>query len=114
MSVGGQGSSATVDSALTNLSVGIRRLMQGVANLNTWITGEGNGIAYLEQLGYSSAGDPQNPGGISDAQMALNYIGYLNTLSGVYYGTVQQGGTGGTAATMYNFNNALSPLWAGQ
>jgi len=29
-------------------------------------------------------------------------------LAGVYYGTVQQGGTGGTGAVLFNFDNALA------
>jgi len=40
--------------------------------------------------------------------------GYMNTIAGCYYGTVQQGGSGGTGATEFNFNNALSVLWGGQ
>lgn len=113
MSVGAQGSSSTVDAALTNLAVGMRNTMQGIANLNTWINGQGDGLTYLAELGYSTAPSSVNPGGISDAQFALNTIAYLNTMAGVYYGTVQQGGTGGTGATTYNFNNQLSMVWGG-
>ncbi len=113
MSVGAQGSSGTVSAALTNLAVGMRNLMQSITNLNTWINGQANGLAYLEELGFSSASNPDNPGSISDAQFALNLLAYLNTMSGVYYGTVQQGGSGGTGASMFNFNQELSQLWAG-
>lgn len=107
MSVGGQGNNGTVDSALTNSAVGMRNLMQGIINLSTWINGQGNGLAYLEELGYSSAANPENPGGISDAQFALNLIAYLNTMAGLYYGTATQ-------STAFDFNNELSQLWAGQ
>jgi hypothetical protein len=107
MSVGGQGSSATVDAALTNFSVGMRNLMQSIVNLNTWVNGQGNGLAYLGELGYSSESSPDNPGGISDAQFALNLLAYLNTMAGVYFGTATQG-------SEFNFNNELSQLWAGQ
>lgn len=113
MSVGGQASTATINGSLTNLSTGIRNLMQGVTNLNTFVNGGGNGVNVLAELGFSTIPTASNPGGVSDAQLALNIIGYLNTVSGVYYGTVQQGGTGGTGATMFNFNNALSLVWAG-
>jgi hypothetical protein len=116
VSVGGQGGVSTVDNGLTNLSVGIRNLMEGVANLSTWVQGQGNGNLQqgLINLGYSTAPSAQNPGGVSDAVLATNLLGYMTTISGVYYGTVQQGGSGGTAATQFNFNTALGYLWAGQ
>lgn len=114
MSVGGQGSSGTVDGVLSNLAVSVRNLMQDATDLNTWINGQGNGLTYLSQLGYSTVPSATNPGGLSDAALALQYIGYFTTLAGVYGGTVQQGGSGGTGATTFNFNNALAPLWAGR
>lgn len=107
MSVGNQLSSGAVDQILTNLSVGWRKLAEAAVNLNTEINGTGNGLAALEALGYSSAANPSNPGGVSDAQYALTCIGYLTTNAGVFFGTASQG-------TNFNFNNALSPLWAGQ
>lgn len=39
-------------------------------------------------------------------------VGYFATLAGVYNGTVQQGGTGGTGASTFNFGDALTP-WTG-
>lgn len=114
MSVGNQASNGNVDGILSNISVGVRDLMETAVNLSTWVNGGGNGIAYLAQLGYSTAPSSTNPGGVSDAQLASNYISYFNTLAGVYYGTVQQGGNGGTNASTFNFNNALAPLWAGR
>jgi hypothetical protein len=107
MSVGAQMNSTTIDQLLTNISVGWRNLAQAAVNLATEINGQGNGLATLEALGYSSAANPANPGGVSDAQLALNYISYLGTNAGVFFGTASQG-------TQFNFNNALSPLWAGQ
>ena len=71
-------------------------------------------MAALTAIGYSNAPDPANPGGVSDAALAAQYLGYMSTLGGIYYGVVQQGGTGGTGATTFNFDNALSPLWAGR
>lgn len=105
--VGGQTGTGTVDNALTNLSVGMRNLMQSIVNLNTWVNGQGNGLQMLENLGYSNAPNPQNPGGVGDAQQALNMISYLNTVAGVYFGTAVQG-------SEFDFNNELSQLWAGQ
>lgn len=107
MPVGNQMSSATVDQILTNLAVGWRNLAQAAVNLSTEINGQGNGLATLVNLGYSSAANPGNPGGVSDAQLALNYVSYLGTNAGVFFGTASQG-------TDFNFNNALSPLWSGQ
>lgn len=106
MSVGNQASSSTVDIALTDYSVQLRDLMQDISNLSVWVNGQGNGLAFLEGLGYSNAANPNNPGGVSDAQLALNMISYLNTVAGVYYGTATQ-------ATTFDFNQELSQLWAG-
>lgn len=116
MSVGAQASSGIVDQKLTNLSVGIRELMFGVNELSTWVVAQGNGSQTqgLINLGYSTVPSASNPSGLSDAATASLMLGYLTTLSGVYSGTVQQGGTGGTNATTFNFNNALGFLWAGQ
>lgn len=105
--VGGKVSSGTVDASLTSLALSMRNLMQQVSNLSTWINGQGNGLAMLTALGYSSAANPNNPGGISDAQLALNMISYLNTVAGVYFGTAKQ-------PAQFNFNQELSQLWAGQ
>jgi hypothetical protein len=107
VAVGQATGSGQVDISLINLAVGMRDLMQQVVNLSTWVNGQGNGLAYLEQLGYSSGADSENPGDVSDAQMALNFIAYLNTVAGVYYGTATQG-------TTFNFNNELAVLWNGR
>lgn len=114
MSVGGQASTNTVNGALTSISVGMRNLMQQITNLSTWVNGQGNGLQMLVSLGFASTANTSNPGGVSDAQLALNMIAYMNTVAGVYCGTVQQGGSNGTAATTFNFNQELSQLWSGQ
>jgi hypothetical protein len=107
MNVGGQASSGTVDATLTSLAISMRNLMTQVSNLSTWVNGQGGGLAMLEGLGYPSTGNAGNPGGISDAQLALNMIAYLNTVAEVYFGSATQG-------TQFNFNQELSQLWAGQ
>lgn len=114
MSVGLQTGSDSFNQTLTNYALGLRTLMQNIANSNEWINGQGNGLAFLESIGYGSTPNTGNPGSVSDAQLALNMLAYLNTVAGVYNGTVQQGGTGGTGATTFNFNQELSQLWAGQ
>lgn len=103
-----------MNNIITSFAVQLRDLMQDIANLNTAVNGQAAGLAYLESLGYGSDANPANPGGISDAAWALQVIGYLYTQAGVYAGTVQQGGTGGTGAIMFDFNQALSPVWGGQ
>lgn len=96
MTVGQQASSSVIDSQLTQLALALRDILQRVANFNTEINGQGNGLAYLQSIGYNA----------TDAQDALTLLGYLNTIAGVYYGSATQ-------ATDFNFSNALSVLWAG-
>ncbi len=107
MAVGPQSTSGTVDVALGNLPIELRSVMQRIVNLDTWVNGGGNGLAYLEKIGYSTGPDPGNPGGVSDAQLALNMIGYLHTVAAVYYGDAAQ-------PDPYDFNQQLSSLWNGQ
>lgn len=118
MSVGFQASTATVNNAISSIALNMRGLMQQINNLTTFIDGQDDGMAALQAIGFSTAstsGDVYpNPGGASDAAFAMQLIEYMGILSGVYYGTVQQGGTGGTAATMFNFDNAFSFTWGGQ
>jgi hypothetical protein len=97
MSVGNQGSADSVSQSLTNFALGMRQVMQSIANLNTFVNGQGTGQATLEALGYSS----------EDATTALADLAYLNTVAGVYFGTATQ-------ASEFNFNNQLAPLWGGQ
>jgi hypothetical protein len=96
MSVGQQISNSVIDSQLTQLSVALRDVLQKIDNFNTEINGQGDGLTYLQSIGYDAA----------DAQTVLTLLGYLNTISGVYYGSATQ-------AADFNFNNALSVLWAG-
>lgn len=111
MSVGIQPDNGNIDSILTNLAVGIRDLMEAAVNLSTQVNSQGNGVAYLASIGYSTIPSASNPGGVSDAQLASNYISYFANVTGVYYGSVPSGA--GTAIT-FNFNNALSQLWNGR
>lgn len=112
--VGTQPTNATVNNQLTAMAQQLRNLMQAAVNLSTQVNGTGQGLAFLESIGYSNAANPLNPGSISDAEYALQLIAYFNTIAGVYDGSVQQGGSGGTGAVDFNFNNALAVLWNGQ
>lgn len=107
MSVGASLSSGQVDNILTNLAVNFRNLSQQAANLSIEITGQGQGLAFLESIGYSGTANPANPGGISDAAWALQLVNYFSNVSGVWFGTATQ-------ASDFNYNNATAPLWGGQ
>ena len=107
MPVGATIGSSQIDNILSALSVQVRDVMRQLYNLNLAVNGQGNGLAYLQSIGYSNASNPANPGSVSDAQLALNMIAYLNTIAGVYFGTATQG-------TTFNFDNQLSMLWAGR
>jgi hypothetical protein len=103
-----------LDNIITSLAVRLRDLATDISELNLSVNGDGTGLAYLQLKGYSNDPNPDNPGDVSDAELALTKIGYLNTNSGVYFGTVQQGGTGGTGAILFSFHQGLSSVWAGQ
>jgi hypothetical protein len=97
VSVGAQMSSATVNQSITSLSVAMRNVMTAVANLSLNVNGQGDGLEFLEGLGFDSG----------DAQSALNAISYLNTVAQVYFGQAVQDSD-------YDFNQQLSQFWAGQ
>lgn len=107
MAVGDQTNKASNDASLTDFAVTMRNLMTKIKRLDTQTNGQGNGLAYLQSIGYSNAANPANPGGQSDAAWALQATAYLNTVAAVYFGTATQGST-------FAFDNALSELWAGQ
>jgi len=114
MSVGNQSTKASTDQTLSSIAVQMRNVFQLIENLNTQVNGGGSGLAYLESIGYGNTSNPGNPGSQSDAAYAQSLLAYMNTVSGVYHGTVQQGGSGGTGASDFDFDSALAPLWAGQ
>lgn len=107
MSVGASIGSDQVNNILTALAVRLRDDMRQIYNLNQAVNGQGQGLAYLESIGYSAADNPDNPGGVSDAALALSVLSYLNTVAGVYFGTATQG-------SEFNFDQQLSMVWAGQ
>lgn len=107
MAVGATIGRDQIDNTITAQSVSLRNGMQEIRNLDMSVNGQGNGLAYLESIGYDTAANPANPGGVSDAQYALNMISYLNTVAEVYFGQATQ-------ASAFDFNGALSQMWAGQ
>lgn len=114
MSVGNQSTKASMDQQISAIATQFRNICWAMKNLGTQVNGQAAGLNYLIGIGYSNTANPNNPGGVSDAQYALNLINYFSTCSGVYYGTVQQGGSGGTGAVLFNFDNAFSPVWANE
>lgn len=107
MPVGASISREQLDNILSNLAVNYRNISQLAANLSVEVNGQGQGLAFLEDRGYSSAPNPANPGGISDAAWALQLVDYFSNMSGVWFGTATQAAT-------FNYNNAAAPLWGGQ
>lgn len=107
MSVGATIGSDQASNIITALAVNLRNVMRQISNLNLSVNGQGTGLAYLESIGYGADANAGNPGGISDAQYALNMIGYLNTVAAVYFGTAAQ-------ASEFNFDEELSQVWGGQ
>jgi hypothetical protein len=103
MAVGQQPSSSQLDAQMTILANNLRKIMGQIRDLNTEINGAGTGTANLETAGYDS----------TDAATFLSLLAYFSTVAGVYYGTVQAGGTGGTGAIDFDYDNALSVLWGG-
>jgi|HubBroStandDraft_1064217.scaffolds.fasta_scaffold464832_1 hypothetical protein len=95
MSVGTQYGSSQIDTNLTILTNALRKVMEQLIDQIKQINGMGQ--SGLETAGYSAA----------DAATVLQYIGYLTTVTGVYYGT-------DTQTTDFDFDNAFAALWGGQ
>jgi hypothetical protein len=101
MTVGETLTQAQVNNLLTQLALQVRNVMDQIRMQQTPVLNMGQ--TGLEGLGYSS----------TDATTVLTLFGYLASLSQIYYGQLQQGGTGGTGAIEFDFDNALSAVWAG-
>lgn len=102
MSVGNPVTAQTLNQRLGQVAVQMRQVMESASDL--FKVANGLGSSGLQAAGLSSG----------DATTYLLLVGYLNTLTGIYYGTVQQGGTGGTGASTFPFDNGLSPAWGAQ
>lgn len=102
MTVGIPTTAQSLNAQLGQASLAVRNAMERANDLFTCVNNLGT--PGLEAAGLSA----------QDAASYQAMAGYLSTLAGVYYGTVQQGGSGGTGASTFNFNNALSVLWGAQ
>ena len=102
MTVGLPATSQNLNARLGQAAIAVRNAMQQASSLFEY---QNNlGLTGLEAAGFTA----------QDAATYQTMAGYLNTLAGVYYGTVQQGGSGGTGASDFSFDNALSVTWGGQ
>jgi hypothetical protein len=108
MSVGQQATKASTDQVLSSLAVQLRNVMQQI--LNEWTPvnngAAGNNVAVLTEIGYDNT-EETAPGGLTDAAYASYLLNTMNTMAQLYFG-------GATQASAYDFNTALSTLWAGQ
>lgn len=102
MAVGNQANMTSLNNTVSILAVQLRNLCSQISNFEEFITTQGT--AGLEALGFSSG----------DASTMVTMVDYMSTIAGCYNGSVQQGGSGGTGAVLFDFDNALSGLWAGQ
>lgn len=109
MAAGNQATRQTIDSTLSSFTVQLRELMEAIAKQQAFVVKLG--LTGLEGLA-SSGGPPSYTA--AEAQAVLDAFNHMGTIVGVYMGTVQQGGTGGTGATLFNFEDSLTPYWAGQ
>jgi hypothetical protein len=99
MPIGNQPSSIfQINNQAAQLAIQLRSVMASIVVFQNWIAAQG--ATGLQNIGFSS----------TDAQAMLNQASYLNTVAGVYYGTVQQGGSGGSGASTFNFANELTAL----
>lgn len=102
MAIGIQPGASQLNSTLSSWAVQLRDLMTNINEFDTYVNSLG--VSGLESVGLSAA----------DAASFNTMVSYLSNVAGVYFGTIQQGGTGGTGAIQFNFHNALSVLWGGQ
>jgi hypothetical protein len=101
VSVGSQPSQGNINQTLTSLALALREMSTDI--LEQWAYLNKEGLTGLDGLGFSAA----------DAGLVLTMIDYMATVAQVYKGTVQAQGSGGTGAIMFNFEDALTPLWGG-
>lgn len=99
MAIGNQPSSSfQVNSMAAQLAIQLRTACQAIITFQEWTTSQGE--TGLQNIGFSS----------NDAVAMIDQANYMATVAGVYYGTVQQGGSGGINASEFNFSSALIAL----
>jgi hypothetical protein len=98
MPIGNQPNVQQLNSQAAQLAGTWRTASQQTLELQAYVTGLGQ--AGLVALGFASA----------DATAFINVVNNMATMAQIFTGTVQQGGTGGTGASLFNFQNALVAL----
>ena len=86
---------------------------QIVVNLRNWAISAKDFVLWFNSL---TLAEVQAEFGV-DAPTATTLqtlMSYVSTVYGVYFGDVQQGGSGGTGAILFDFNNAFAALWGGR
>jgi hypothetical protein len=103
MTLGNATSPGQLNAQVGSFATQLRDLLTDIGNFTLWFSGLA--LTDVETLfGLSAA----------DAATMQTKVAYLANINGVYMGTIQQGGTGGTGAILFNFNSGLSSLWGGQ
>lgn len=103
MSFGNQQDPAALNGQLSSMSIQLRQIMQALKNYTEWFNQLG--ITNVETLFSLDS---------TDAATVSTLVNYMTALQEIYYGQLQQGGTGGTGAAEFDFDNALAILWGGQ
>lgn len=98
MAIGNQPNVQQLNSQAAQLAGTWRSTADQTAALQAYVVSLGH--AGLMTLGFTDA----------DATALLNAVSLMNTMALIFQGTVQQGGTGGTGASLFNFQNALVVL----
>ncbi len=101
MAVGAQTTQNQVNGVLTQLAVRKRDLADDILYQQAFLVKLG--LAGLQGLGFTAG----------EAQAVLDDIDHMATPEQVYKGAVQAGGTGGTGAVMFDYEDYLTHLWAG-
>jgi hypothetical protein len=107
MAVGATTTAEAFSNSLTDLAISLRSTCERITQQSMGVNGQGQGLAYLESIGFSNVANPSNPNGVSDAQYAMDMLSYLNTVASIYYGTAAQPST-------FNFHQELSQIWGGR
>jgi hypothetical protein len=98
MAIGNIPTVASLNSQAAQLAMTLRNNAAAILTLQAYTTAQGQ--AGLVTLGFSSG----------DATSFIALVNNMATLAQIYNGTVQQGGSGGTGASLFNFGNALAAL----
>jgi hypothetical protein len=98
MAIGNQPNMQQLNSQAAQYATTWRTIAEQSLALQAYITSLGQ--AGLVALGFVAG----------DATAFITAVNQMATMAQIFQGTVQQGGTGGTGANLFNFQNALVAL----